>query len=54
MQISLAGFVLVLVGESDEVELHGIAMDTVSTFAEAVGKDAFRPYPYYCSQTCVP
>jgi hypothetical protein len=35
---------LVLVGEGDEVELRGIAMDTVGTFAEAVGKDAFRPY----------
>ena len=31
-------------GEGEEVELRGIAMDAVGTFAEAVGKDAFRPY----------
>lgn len=33
-----------LAGEGEETELRGIAMDTVGTFAEAVGKDAFRPY----------
>lgn len=35
---------LVLTGEGEEIELRGIAMDTVGTFAEAVGRDAFRPY----------
>ncbi|KAH9973432.1 ARM repeat-containing protein [Lactifluus volemus] len=35
---------LVLTGEGEETELRGITMDTVGTFAEAVGKDLFRPY----------
>lgn len=35
---------LVLSGEGEETELRGIAMDAVGTFAEAVGKEAFRPY----------
>ncbi|KAN0088830.1 Armadillo-type fold [Tylopilus felleus] len=35
---------LVLVGKDEEIELRGIAMDAVGTFAEAVGADAFRPY----------
>ncbi|KAI0298793.1 ARM repeat-containing protein [Multifurca ochricompacta] len=35
---------LVLTGEGEEIELRGITMDTVGTFAEAVGKDLFRPY----------
>ncbi|KAL5537253.1 hypothetical protein ACEPAF_1076 [Sanghuangporus sanghuang] len=35
---------LQLSGEGEESELRGIAMDAVGTFAEAVGKDAFRPY----------
>ncbi|KAF8266131.1 ARM repeat-containing protein [Lactarius quietus] len=35
---------LVLSGEGEETELRGITMDTVGTFAEAVGKDLFRPY----------
>ena len=35
---------LVLVGEGEEQELRGITMDAVGTFAEAVGKDVFRPY----------
>lgn len=35
---------LVLTGEGEEQELRGITMDAVGTFAEAVGKDAFRPY----------
>ncbi|KAF9077913.1 armadillo-type protein [Rhodocollybia butyracea] len=35
---------LVLTGEGEETELRGITMDAVGTFAEAVGKDHFRPY----------
>lgn len=35
---------LVLTGEGEEQELRGITMDAIGTFAEAVGKDAFRPY----------
>ncbi|GAV99757.1 armadillo-type protein [Lentinula edodes] len=35
---------LVLTGEGEEIELRGITMDAVGTFAEAVGKDHFRPY----------
>jgi hypothetical protein len=35
---------LVLTGEGEEQELRGTCMDTVGTFAEAVGPDAFRPY----------
>lgn len=35
---------LVLTGEGEEIELRGITMDAVGTFADAVGKDVFRPY----------
>ncbi|KAF7370655.1 Importin N-terminal domain-containing protein [Mycena sanguinolenta] len=35
---------LVLTGEGEEVELRGITVDAIGTFAEAVGKDVFRPY----------
>ncbi|KAA1475582.1 ARM repeat-containing protein [Dentipellis sp. KUC8613] len=35
---------LVLTGEGEETELRGITMDAVGTFADAVGKDIFRPY----------
>jgi hypothetical protein len=35
---------LVLTGEGEESELRGITMDAIGTFAEAVGKDIFRPY----------
>ncbi|PFH51906.1 hypothetical protein AMATHDRAFT_58124 [Amanita thiersii Skay4041] len=35
---------LVLTGEGEEIELRGITMDAVGTFAEAVGKEIFRPY----------
>ncbi|KAG7093478.1 hypothetical protein E1B28_007153 [Marasmius oreades] len=35
---------LVLKAEGEEIELRGITMDAVGTFAEAVGKDLFRPY----------
>ena len=35
---------LTLTGEGEEIELRGISMDTIGTFAEAVGKDVFRPY----------
>ncbi|EMD38718.1 hypothetical protein CERSUDRAFT_112448 [Gelatoporia subvermispora B] len=35
---------LVLTGEGEEQELRGITMDAVGTFADAVGKDVFRPY----------
>jgi hypothetical protein len=35
---------LTLTGEGEEIELRGISMDTIGTFAEAVGKDLFRPY----------
>jgi len=34
---------LFLTGEGEEVELRGITMDALGTFAEAVGKDVFRP-----------
>lgn len=39
----LAAF-LNLTGEGEEIELRGITMDAIGTFAEAVGKDVFRPY----------
>lgn len=35
---------LVLTKEGEEIELRGITMDAVGTFAEAVGKDIFRQY----------
>ncbi|KAF9005943.1 armadillo-type protein, partial [Cyathus striatus] len=35
---------LVLTAEGEEIELRGITMDAVGTFAEAVGKEVFRPY----------
>ena len=35
---------LTLTGEGEEIELRGTAMDTIGTFAEALGKDIFRPY----------
>ncbi|PWN53172.1 ARM repeat-containing protein [Violaceomyces palustris] len=35
---------LLLKEEGDEMDLRGITTDTVGTFAEAVGKEAFRPY----------
>lgn len=35
---------LVLTGEGEEIELRGITMDAIGTFAEAIGKDAFRPF----------
>lgn len=35
---------LFLTGEGEEVELRGITMDALGTFAEAVGKDVFRPF----------
>ncbi|KAE8258551.1 hypothetical protein A4X13_0g1625 [Tilletia indica] len=35
---------LLLTEEGDELDLRGITTDTMGTFAEAVGKDAFRPY----------
>ncbi|KAG8748057.1 hypothetical protein FRC10_009809 [Ceratobasidium sp. 414] len=35
---------LVLRGEGSEQELRGIAMDTVGTLADAVGREHFRPY----------
>lgn len=34
---------LFLTGEGEETELRGITMDALGTFAEAVGKDVFRP-----------
>ncbi|TFK29742.1 importin beta-4 subunit [Coprinopsis marcescibilis] len=39
----LANF-LTLTGEGEEVELRGITMDAIGTFAEAVGVEKFRPY----------
>lgn len=33
---------LILTGEGEEIELRGIAMDAVGTFAEAIGTEAFR------------
>ncbi|KAF8202536.1 armadillo-type protein [Pholiota molesta] len=39
----LANF-LTLTGEGEETELRGITMDAIGTFAEAVGKETFRPY----------
>ncbi|KAJ8521728.1 hypothetical protein ONZ45_g1611 [Pleurotus djamor] len=35
---------LVLTGEGEEIELRGITMDAIGTFAEAVGKEVFRPF----------
>ncbi|KAN0062554.1 hypothetical protein ACQY0O_005086 [Thecaphora frezii] len=35
---------LLLKEEGDEMDLRGITTDTIGTFAEAVGKEAFRPY----------
>lgn len=35
---------LSLVEEGDELDLRGVAQDTVGTLAESVGKDLFRPY----------
>ena len=35
---------LTLTGEGEEIELRGVSMDSIGTFAEAVGKDIFRPY----------
>ncbi|KAK0518755.1 hypothetical protein OC835_007746, partial [Tilletia horrida] len=35
---------LLLTGEGEELDLRGITTDTMGTFAEAVGKEAFRPY----------
>ena len=35
---------LTLTGEGEEIELRGMTIDTIGTFAEAVGKDLFRPY----------
>ena len=35
---------LFLTGEGEEVELRGITVDALGTFAEAVGKDVFRPF----------
>lgn len=33
-----------LTGEGEEIELRGIMMGAIGTFAEAVGSDSFRPY----------
>ncbi|KAF7309755.1 Importin N-terminal domain-containing protein [Mycena indigotica] len=35
---------LSLTNEGEEVELRGITVDAIGTFAEAVGKDVFRPF----------
>lgn len=35
---------LFLTGEGEEVELRGITVDALGTFAEAVGKNVFRPF----------
>jgi hypothetical protein len=35
---------LFLTGEGEETELRGITMDALGSFAEAVGKDVFRPF----------
>lgn len=35
---------LLLQGEGAETELRGISMDSIGTFAEALGRDAFRPW----------
>ena len=35
---------VVLTKEGEETELRGIAMGAIGSFAEAVGKDVFRPY----------
>ncbi|KAK4047505.1 hypothetical protein OIO90_006147 [Microbotryomycetes sp. JL221] len=35
---------LALTEEGEELQLRGVAQDTVGTLAEAVGKDMFRPY----------
>lgn len=33
-----------LIGEGEEQELRGVAMDALGTFAESIGKEDFRPY----------
>jgi hypothetical protein len=33
-----------LTNEGEEIELRGITVDAIGTFAEAVGKEAFRPF----------
>ncbi|CEH17574.1 arm repeat-containing protein [Ceraceosorus bombacis] len=35
---------LLLTEEGDQMDLRGITTDAIGTFAEAVGKEAFRPY----------
>ncbi|KAL9938395.1 hypothetical protein V8E36_003018 [Tilletia maclaganii] len=35
---------LLLTEDGDDLDLRGITTDTMGTFAEAVGKEAFRPY----------
>lgn len=35
---------LTLTQEGEEMDLRGISTDAIGTIAEAVGKDAFRPY----------
>ncbi|KAK7030669.1 importin N-terminal domain-containing protein [Favolaschia claudopus] len=35
---------LTLTGEGEQIELRGITVDAIGTFAEAVGKDVFRPF----------
>lgn len=35
---------LALTGEGEEQDLRGVTLDTVGTFAEAVGKENFRPF----------
>jgi hypothetical protein len=35
---------LTLMGQGEEMELRGIAMDAIGTIAESVGKEEFRPY----------
>ena len=42
--ISVLANFLTLTQDGEETELRGITMDAIGTFAEAVGKENFRPY----------
>ncbi|KAJ2343581.1 hypothetical protein GGF43_005664, partial [Coemansia sp. RSA 2618] len=41
---------MALTGDDDTLALRGVATDTISTVAEAAGKDAFRPHLDECTQ----
>ncbi|KAJ1852953.1 hypothetical protein IW147_005805 [Coemansia sp. RSA 720] len=41
---------MALTGDDDTLALRGVATDTISTVAEAAGRDAFRPHLDECTQ----